>query len=289
MMKTLLLRLLLVVLAVFCMAPGCNGDVLNDSTFRLWCGDSLCDWKLEQGHVQRAPTWHNDDYGVELVDAPTVISQHSSEGSGCMEFSAVADVADTAQVKIQVDFDMDGVADFEAPIAETHWKETKTLIHALPWVHDLVFTIRKEGGGRSVLAEIRLQNVNTCIGQPIPVKAPIGSNCGNGGDSDCEGGVCCLGICSTCCSVAQVEHACPAGRACASTSSELNPIPLGGVFPDMCDPGAGRGVSGDPCVADADCASHACAGVKRTNSAACADGGTGAACGVIAVVAGKCQ
>ena len=99
--QAILLRVGLAACGALCMAPGCNGDVLSDSTFRLWCGDTLCDWQLDAGHVKQAATWHPDDYGVELVDTPTQISQKTTEGSSCMEFSAIADVEASAQMPLQ--------------------------------------------------------------------------------------------------------------------------------------------------------------------------------------------
>ena len=128
--KTLAAKVTLVGCAVACMAPGCNGDVLNDSTFRLWCGDSLCAWHLDAGHVKQTSTWHADDYGVELLDTPTQISQDTREASDCMEFSAVADVDAAAGTRVQVDFNLDGVPDFDEAIAETHWGRARLLIHA---------------------------------------------------------------------------------------------------------------------------------------------------------------
>ena len=29
------------------------GNALNDPGFDLWCGDQLCDWKIERGSVSR--------------------------------------------------------------------------------------------------------------------------------------------------------------------------------------------------------------------------------------------
>ena len=33
----------------------CEGDIVQDPTFRDWCGDSLCAWHLDAGHVAQAP------------------------------------------------------------------------------------------------------------------------------------------------------------------------------------------------------------------------------------------
>ncbi len=72
-------------------------------------------------------------------------------------------------------------------------------------------------------------------------------------DGECATGTCCDGLCSTCCAADGRE--CEAGRACGSALVETGPR-----MPDQCDPGEGRGVAGEPCLADADCESGACAG-----------------------------
>jgi hypothetical protein len=188
--RQILLRLALVCSGAMCMAPGCDGDVLADSTFRLWCGDALCDWHTDAGHVKQASTWHPDDYGVELVDAPTQISQDTKEGAPCMEFSAVADVDVASQTKIQVDWNADGVVDFESPVAATHWGRTSTLVFAPDgWGSELRFIVRKDGGGRAVLAEMRLRVVQTCTGaRPTLRHVASGSACA--ADAECESGTC---------------------------------------------------------------------------------------------------
>ena len=188
--RSVLLRLSLALAGAMCMAPGCDGDVLSDSTFRLWCGDTLCDWRLDTGQVKQASTWHPDDYGVELVDAPTQISQESSEGAPCMEFSAVADVEAASQTKVLVDWNLDGVTDFEAPVAETHWGRTSTLVFAPDgWGDKLRFFIRKDTAGHSVLAEIRLRVAHTCAGtRPTLRHVASGNACA--ADAECESGTC---------------------------------------------------------------------------------------------------
>src|SRR5687768_13249661 len=102
-----ILALALAVVSGGLLVAGCD-DVLEDPTFRMWCGESLCSWKLESGSVRRAPTWHKKDHGVELVDTPTAISQETTKTPKCLEFTTIADVEPGAQVTIGVDFNRDG-------------------------------------------------------------------------------------------------------------------------------------------------------------------------------------
>src|SRR5215208_1468020 len=70
-------------------ATTCGGGITRDPGFDLWCGESLCAWKLERGTIQRAPTWHLEDAGVELVEPGTAIEQFtpvSSRDGTCIHF-----------------------------------------------------------------------------------------------------------------------------------------------------------------------------------------------------------
>ncbi len=286
--KTLAAKVTLVGCAVACMAPGCNGDVLNDSTFRLWCGDSLCAWNLDAGHVKQTSTWHADDYGVELLDTPTQISQDTREASDCMEFSAVADVDAAAGTRVQVDFNLDGVPDFDEAIAETHWGRARLLIHAPDHFNDygdrVRVILRKNGVGRAVLAEIRLQRVETCTGGRTTLRhVAVGESCVS--PAECESSVCCGSICSTCCATG--PNACTGGDACGRPRV-VAPTPSPGgelaAVPSLCGPGLSHGAAGAPCINANDCASNACEGATP-ESECFGDAG----CFVTKVHPGKCR
>jgi hypothetical protein len=303
MKKHWMLRAAIVVAGATCMAPGCNGDVLSDPTFHLWCGENLCSWKTDAGSVRRVPTWHANDYGVELVDAPTQISQETTEGSECMEFSAVADVDARAQVKIQVDFTLDGVPDFEQTIAEAHWRPTKTIIHAPPGRGSRFrFIIRKEGTGHAVLAEMRLQRATSCSSPAIELEdLGIGDTCAK--DAECKDGLCDIlsipqhdggttvvpGTCGAC----SGARPCAGGATCKkpeSTELNLSPALFFDPRPNLCAPGEGIGASGEPCVADVDCASGACEGVVLHPNPSCDAGiDPSGSCSPTGVRAGRCR
>jgi hypothetical protein len=287
-----LLRIAVVLCGAACMAPGCNGDVLTDSAFRLWCGpneDQLCSWQVDTGTVRKAPTWNDHEFGVELVDPGTQISQTSSEGSECMEFSAVADVEAAADVKVAIDFDLDGKEDYKSNIDETHWHVARTLIHAPPgYGQHLRFIVRKEGAGHALLAELRLQRATTCSGPPEALTGmPIGDVCTD--DSQCASHVCCgvqhvgdgigiYGSCSQCCG------SCTAGATCKPRSDFPSRFVI--APPSLCDPQQKKGNMGDPCFDDSDCV-RTCAGVMKVLDPSCADAGQGT-CAVVEYHAGTC-
>jgi hypothetical protein len=247
--------------------------------------------------VNKVPTWNDHEFGAELATTGTQISQVSNEGSDCMEFSAVADVDAAALVKIGIDFDLDGTEDYTSPIDETHWHVARTLIHApLGYGKDLRFVVRKEGDGRAVLAEIRLQRVTTCTGARVLLHGlPVGDACSD--DTQCASGICCgrtdvpdgdggtatfLGSCSQCCG----NRACTGGATCkARSDTQLNPF----IAPPLqCDPQQKHGAKDDPCFDDTDCQST-CDGASFVKDPSCADAGPGTSCATVEVHAGRCR
>lgn len=215
-------------LALALVVVGCEDDLLNDPTFRQWCGDKLCSWTLESGKVQRAPTWHRDDYGVEFVDAPTAISQVVDKSAKCLLFTSVANVDPVAQMTVEIDFNDDGSTDYVWPVPSAAWREVQTLITAPPAYSGFKITVRKAGSGHAVLAQMRLQSVDECdAGAAVKLQhLALGTTCG---DADsCESGVCCraafgFSVCSECCSAGltclgpRCASACSADQRCDDT------------------------------------------------------------------------
>src|SRR5690606_31309933 len=187
-------------------------DVVKDATFRTWCGESLCEWTTEAGSIRKAPTWHRKDFGVELVDTPTVISQVTDKTPRCLEFTTVADVDPSAQVTIGLDFDDDGIIDHEHPVAATGWREARTLVTAPAAYASVRVVISKKGAGRAVLAQMRVQGRDTCTAPPLELRdLPLGARCATAGrGAECASGVCCEGMCAECC-VPQGERIDPDG------------------------------------------------------------------------------
>ena len=277
-------------------------DVVNDPTFRLWCGDTLCSWQLDAGHIKRVPTWHEDDFGVSFEDTPTRISQKLQSTPKCMLLTAVANVEPTAQMTVDLDFDGDGKTDASYPIPQATWRETKTLISA-PDVYGPVATItlNKRGTGTAVLSELRVQKRDSCdrSSVPAPKDLKVGLACTTG--DQCASGICCAGICSECCPSAGGPGNAPspcAGDHCAFRASTCSPVGLFGFpgVPLQCDPGKGLGKTGAICTQNDDCASRACDGaIVRTTSPKTSDGGSVCADAggsdpiVTSVIAGTCR
>ncbi len=298
-MKNLRRFLALFVATLSCalFATGCD-DIIKDPNFHTWCGDSLCSWKLESGEIRKAPTWHKNDTGVELLDSSaashvTAISQ-VVQGSTykCLEFSVIADVAAEAQVYVLVDFGADGTAEYEQQIAAVGFRVQKTQITAPAHYTNMKFTLAKRGSGRAVLAQMDVKSSTTCSAPPVVLKKQaLGTTCAllaieSGGfkyDNDaCGTGICCEGVCSECCVSAAPPHdkdgglapdpvnTCSDGATCdrlplTSHGSVGNPFGVqANVIPRQCDPGERERDKDSECLIDDDCKSHLCEGATWT-------------------------
>jgi hypothetical protein len=274
------------VLACALAIAGCDEDLIDDATFRLWCGESLCSWKLDQGHVRQAPTWHKNDFGVELVDTPTTISQELKNNAKCMTFTTIADVDPNAQVSVGLDFNGDGKIDYDQPIAAVGFREVKTQVTAprssgkLPRIF-----ITKRGTGRAVLAQIRLQGNSNCNAPPFRMKdRQLGEPCDQPADStqqsECKSdNTCCEGICAECCVAPKAWDFVPDGGGSGIAKPPEVKCRDNGVcerrdvkhlvfftesVPLQCNPGRRDRPSGTTCLADDDCQSGSCEGATST-------------------------
>lgn len=122
----------------------------------------------------------------------------------------------------------------------------------------------------------------------------LGEACGV--NEECADGSCTFGVCSSC-----FAQSCGAGIAC-DVSPKI-PLPIGLAnypAPFVCAPGTGAAAVGEPCGANADCASDTCTGTARrvcedgracTNDADCPviSGLDHQVCETVGVIGGTCQ
>lgn len=234
----------------------CEGNVVQDPTFRDWCGSSLCAWQLDSGRIQRVPTWNPGDFGVSFLDEGTEISQVTQEDAAtCLLFTTVADIDPSAQMTILVDFDNDGVVDFQAPLGATDWHQVQAEISAPPVYRGITFRLKKEGTGTAVLAEMQVQSTTGCTAPAAVVPPqPLAGVCAT--SADCQKGLVCTSgnLCAQC----DDANPCGSGVSCASRVFQA----------EQCGPGQGLGRPGDPCALPDDCASDVCDGTSVTSIAA---------------------
>jgi hypothetical protein len=184
------IEVLLLSVSAASVSLGCSGTA--DSGFDLWCGDSLCSWNTEAGSIRRVPTWHEKDYGVELVERGTILSQEVTQYTprGCLKFAITADVTAEAEVYLELDIFSDGSLDHSQPLPGMDWQRQELLVK-LPETSYSALTIKldKKGTGRSVFAELAAEFVPDCNGDPIVLQnLGLGARCGE--SAQCQSGAC---------------------------------------------------------------------------------------------------
>ncbi|MEO8703986.1 MAG: hypothetical protein ABI867_28305 [Kofleriaceae bacterium] len=263
------------------------GGILEDPGFDLWCGDTLCSWKVVRGDVKRVPTWHSGDSGVELVGSDAAIEQrapvNSFDGS-CILFSFVANVDDTTDTFLDIDVFGDGTVDRRERIPAADWKPLQFHILIDGPYDGIRFELSKTGTGTAVLAQIAAEISTECVGiEPIVLPPrPNGASCSS--SSQCESDRCAAsptatGFTASCigCDPANPSE-CGAGKTCGIG----NPLEPSLEVPVDCVAVAAREL-GEMCIADAECASGKCnaTGSRFGACSACeaaSECGTGNAC-----------
>ncbi len=369
--------LLCLAAAPLLMGGKCDRSLVTDSGFDLWCGDALCAWKVDSGSVAKVPTWHERDYGVALLGDSAAISQLlpvSSDDVVCITFDLLAEIDGSANVVLALDFDDDGSDEHTEVLPRGDWTPVHYRIVPPTYFQSVRISIRKQGAGRAVLAQIAADSTSDCAGDP-PIgrlDRPLGascettdqcgggslclprtsngelfpdptttrmacgscssdSDCGTGAgcglgwspdfilpyracapaaaavvgdrclvDAECAGGVCCDGVCSTCCD-RDAGPMCPTGASCLPRAPRDDGKPVRTDW--HCAPGSGGDVTGVPCLSNDDCMSGRClAGVasaplsvcgadgrRCASNADCPRGSSGNPCIAIGVAGGICQ
>lgn len=249
----------------------CGDPILENNGFDLWCGDQLCFWEIEAGQAVKIPTWHEADFGVELVGNSAAISQQSRIGSGieCLRVRAVANIEETAEVTIEVDFFDDGVVDAAERIPTSDWAPVTVLITAPEIYSGARFRIKKLGSGTAQLAELGVERADKCVDPPPEVtERPLGAACIDG--SQCASGTCdfiglFVGTCGECLS----DEDC-GSDVCGLTAPDSRVLDH---YRTCVAPGADA--TGELCAADAECSSGYCDGVCSGCRSAADCGGAG--------------
>ncbi len=264
------------------------GNALRDPGFDVWCGDSLCSWKLERGFIMKAATWNAGDPGVDLEADGTAITQLSpvdSNDGHCLEFDMIANIDADAHVTLNVDVFGDGSVEYSETIPTSSWAP---LAFKLPVAGDyrgIQFELAKTGTGHAILAQIGAKVVDDCGSIPAiqPAPAPLGAPCAING---CSEGSCVPTVFGSVC------MGCTAGS-CGSTETCGAGDPTSPVrdLPHVCEATASREL-GEQCLTDGQCGSGICnfgfdqpsiaPGGNYGNCSACRIGGSacanGAAC-----------
>ncbi len=260
---------MLAVLSPMLMGASCE-PVVRDSSFELWCGDHLCAWRTDRGSVRRVPTWHEKDFGVELLGDGARISQHASldEDAACLRFELTAEIEDHASLILEMDFLDDGVVEFSQIVPSAGWAPLRFDVPTPAWYSGVRFIVRKTGPGRAILAQLDVSKSDGCTtARPSLPNRPLGAVCSAAGD--CASGKCEKGdgFEEPSCSGCATDADCAPGEACG-----LEAGPLRSLY-RACGPKL-RHLLGERCAESAECATGVCCG--GVCSECCA--GAGPAC-----------
>lgn len=260
----------------------CGRSLIEDPSFDLWCGQALCQPWESTGVVQRVPTWHVQDFGVELADGAALSQLSTQAPAACIHFEVIADVTASADVRLELDFNDDGSKEFDQVIPESHWSKLSFNASAPKWYRGLRFTLRKAGRGRAVLAQISATD-DGCQSELPDTGRANGVQCNEA--SQCAGAVCDAhndGVflhapwlrCGECAS----DEACAEGMRCGTRRNANGLyaacVPLAQALGAVCDDDAqcesghctqalaqGHASCGE-CASDADCAPGRVCGVS---------------------------
>lgn len=260
---------------------GCGPDpVIRDPGFDLWCGDVLCAWKVVTGEIQKAPTWHAKDAGVEFLGSDSSIEQIAPVDNGdasCIKFDLVANVDDKSEMKLEIDVQADGSVDMEERIPTSSWKPLTYNIRIDGAYRGVRFVLSKRGNGKATLAQIAAHTTLAadCEGfEPVAVApAPNGAWCTN--DGDCLSNLCRVvpdtasffGNVYACVGCDPAAATCGTGEVCGA----FEPSSFVRSLVPACVPEAAKQV-GERCRVDTECGSGIC------NGNVCSTCGPGHAC-----------
>lgn len=249
-------------LAVFTSLTGADGGcgqppILDNNGFDLWCGDELCFWDVEAGQIEKAPTWHNTDFGVRFIGPIAAISQVSNIGSetNCLQFRAVANVELGVTVTVEVDYFNDDSYEVSQTIPTSDWARIEFELPTPTSFRLAKFRVRKQGPGEAVLAEVQVNRSDKCNAPDVIInERENGQVCFE--NEDCASNLCSSilfgdRVCIEC----EDSDDCPGAEACG--------------IRDPGDPeqslalecgAAGRHELGEICATDEECSTGICFG-----------------------------
>ena len=243
-------------------ATDCGGDppIIVDPGFDLWCGDQLCAWHVDRGEIKKAATWHSEDAGVELLSADTAISQLSQTRAQCIEFSFIANVDPTVDLRLEADVFNDGSVEYSEHIPTARWQPLTYRLRFSRNPDGARFRFIKRGEGAAVLAQLEAKRVTNCDGLPTitVAAAPNGYQCIQG--SDCRSGSCVagndVGVCADC-RHPGVDTACVDNTVC----STVDPVEPNQEESYSCIATGSRELA-ERCHSNEECASQICTGQR---------------------------
>jgi hypothetical protein len=156
-----------------CAADGSSADAnLENEEFRLWCGESACAWEVDQGEVEKTPTWHRKVFGIALKIDPTRISQVAKmENVHCILLSLLADIDVDATLFWEIDFDNDNIdaPEYSVEVDVASWKTEHREAAVPKGCTEARIILRKTGRGSAVMAKADISGNIYCAASPNSV------------------------------------------------------------------------------------------------------------------------
>lgn len=320
------LSIVLVVAAASQVGATDCGQITRDQGFDLWCGDKLCYWDLERGAIKKVGSWNKSDSAVEMIGDDTAFAQNTdvtSSDTSCIRFEMIANVEESAEVRLNVDVFRDGTVDYSERIPTSKWKPLSFLIPIHGPYYGVRFEMTKRGSGRGVVAQLQAEvgKAGECDGL-TPIEIPPAANgamCLT--NNQCQSGTCSgaslpffedpiPGVCSAVCGYGDscvgmnskelgeqcdgedecesgvcTEHVCSTcGPSDPCTSEACAPAYLHG--PSLCAPGNHVRGAAEPCATNADCISNSCLSAEHRQ---CPDGRRPGECLSTGIQGGRCE
>jgi hypothetical protein len=147
-------------------------------------------------------TWHKNDYAVELASDDARVWQDNgtvtSADARCFEFAMVAKIDSGTRVFLELDFMADGSNELSQRLPTSDWERLTFRITTPDWYHGVRFSLRKDGPGRAVLAELSAVNApGQCTAPALELlDRPDGARCSR--DEECRAGHCDSSVCGAC-------------------------------------------------------------------------------------------
>jgi hypothetical protein len=117
--------------------------------------DRAFDRDTEEGEIRKVPTWHTNDYGVDLVGSPVVLSQEARNSASSVRIEVTSQIQQGTIVSVEIDHEGDGRIDWTVTVPPSddftnhEWRVDEGVSS------DGIFYLRKSGDGRAVVARLR--------------------------------------------------------------------------------------------------------------------------------------
>lgn len=139
-------------------------------------GEDLCKWRVVEGRVEKASTWHEKERAIGLVGERAVIARETALGeiynmswveeAECLRFTTLANAEEGVSMFLEI---VEPGGDIEAPAASfrlrtDNWAKT-VKEYAIPAGADRIdIVIRKQGKGEGALAFFGANAEYYCVG-----------------------------------------------------------------------------------------------------------------------------